>query len=83
MRETAGALHPETSHALVDAPKSIVLLNRRGWSNFVDCRSCGHAWMCPHCDVALVLHRAQAHARLPSLRPSRAHAAALQRSAAR
>jgi primosomal protein N' (replication factor Y) len=59
MRETAGALHPETSHALVDAGKAIVLLNRRGWSNFVDCRSCGHAWMCPHCDVALVLHRAR------------------------
>ncbi len=59
MRQTAGALHPESSHALVDAPKAIVLLNRRGWSNFVDCRSCGHAWMCPHCDVALVLHRSQ------------------------
>ncbi|MEA2220593.1 MAG: hypothetical protein QOJ35_3219 [Solirubrobacteraceae bacterium] len=61
MRQTAGALHPRTSHALVDAPKAIVLLNRRGWSNFVDCRSCGHAWMCPRCDVALVLHRAQQH----------------------
>ncbi len=60
MRQTAGALHPETSHALVDAPKSIVLLNRRGWSNFVDCRSCGHAWSCPHCDVSLVLHRSRA-----------------------
>jgi len=59
MREQAGALHPDTSHALVDAGKAIVLLNRRGWSNFVDCRSCGHAWMCPQCDVALVLHRAQ------------------------
>ncbi len=59
MRETAGALHPDTSHALVDSPKAVVLLNRRGWSNFVDCRSCGHAWMCPQCDVALVLHRAQ------------------------
>ncbi len=59
MREQPGALHPDTSHALVDAPKAIVLLNRRGWSNFVDCRSCGHAWMCPQCDVALVLHRAQ------------------------
>ncbi len=52
-------LHPDTSHALVDAPKAIVLLNRRGWSNFVDCRSCGHAWTCPQCDVALVLHRAR------------------------
>jgi primosomal protein N' (replication factor Y) len=59
MRQTAGALHPECSHALVDAAKAIVLLNRRGWSNFVDCRSCGHAWMCPHCDVALVLHRSR------------------------
>ncbi|HWC28438.1 MAG TPA: primosomal protein N' [Solirubrobacteraceae bacterium] len=61
MREPAqrGALHPDTSHALVDAPKAIVLLNRRGWSNFVDCRSCGRAWTCPQCDVALVLHRAQ------------------------
>ena len=57
MRDTRGALHPETTHALVDARKAIVLLNRRGWSNFVDCRSCGHAWSCPQCDVALVLHK--------------------------
>jgi primosomal protein N' (replication factor Y) len=34
-----------------------VLLNRRGWSNFLSCRSCGRVWSCPHCDVALVLHR--------------------------
>ena len=61
MRDARGALHPDTSHALVDAPKAIVLLNRRGWSNFVDCRSCGHAWTCPECDVSLVLHRAQNH----------------------
>jgi primosomal protein N' (replication factor Y) len=61
MRGHAGALHPDTSHALVDAPKAIVLLNRRGWSNFVDCRACGHAWMCPQCDVALVLHRGGGH----------------------
>src|SRR6202035_3985445 len=37
--------------------KAIVLLNRRGWSNFLSCRSCGLVWSCPHCDVALVLHR--------------------------
>ena len=35
-----------------------MLLNRRGWSNFLSCRSCGQVWECPHCDVALVLHRA-------------------------
>ena len=36
-----------------------MLLNRRGWSNFLTCRSCGRAWECPECDVTLVLHRAR------------------------
>ena len=44
--------------ALADARKAIVLLNRRGWSNFLTCRSCGRAWGCPSCDVTLVMHRA-------------------------
>jgi primosomal protein N' (replication factor Y) (superfamily II helicase) len=55
-------LHPATAQALSEVraarAKAIVLLNRRGWSNFLSCRSCGHVWGCPHCDVALVLHRA-------------------------
>ena len=38
--------------------KAIVLLNRRGWSNFLTCRTCGQVWECPSCDVTLVLHRA-------------------------
>jgi len=37
--------------------KAIVLVNRRGWSNFLSCRLCGHVWSCPQCDVALVLHQ--------------------------
>ena len=37
--------------------KAIVLLNRRGWSNFLSCRSCARVWECPNCDVTLVLHR--------------------------
>ena len=57
MLEVGSALHPETAQALHAARKAIVLLNRRGWSNFLTCRSCGHVWMCPECDVSLVLHR--------------------------
>jgi primosomal protein N' (replication factor Y) len=38
--------------------KAIVLVNRRGFSPYVSCRSCGHHWGCPSCDVSLVLHRA-------------------------
>jgi primosomal protein N' (replication factor Y) len=62
MREQADGLHPETTRALAEVRhgrgKAIVLLNRRGWSNFLSCRSCGSVWGCPQCDVALVLHRA-------------------------
>ena len=58
MREAGRALHPRTHEALTDARKAIVLLNRRGWSNFLTCRSCGQAWECPSCDVTLVMHRA-------------------------
>jgi primosomal protein N' (replication factor Y) len=58
MREAGRALHPRTHEALTDARKAIVLLNRRGWSNFLTCRSCGQAWGCPSCDVTLVMHRA-------------------------
>jgi primosomal protein N' (replication factor Y) len=57
MRTAKGTLHPRTHEALVDARKAIVLLNRRGWSNFLTCRTCGHTFECPECDVTLVLHR--------------------------
>lgn len=59
MRESHHSLHPETRRAILASRKSIVLLNRRGWSNFLSCKTCGKAWECPRCDVALVLHRAQ------------------------
>ncbi|MCR5109154.1 MAG: primosomal protein N' [Lachnospiraceae bacterium] len=35
----------------------MLFINRRGFSGFVSCRSCGHVIKCPHCDVALSLHR--------------------------
>ncbi len=57
MRGARHPLHPETRRALSSSRKAIVLLNRRGWSNFLNCRTCGKTWECPQCDVALVLHR--------------------------
>jgi primosomal protein N' (replication factor Y) len=62
LQDAQQGLHPETVHELArvreERAKAIVLLNRRGWSNFLSCRSCGQVWGCPECDVALVLHRA-------------------------
>ena len=34
----------------------ILLLNRRGHSSFVMCRSCGEVIMCPNCDISLTYH---------------------------
>jgi primosomal protein N' (replication factor Y) (superfamily II helicase) len=62
MAGTSGPLHERTRREL-DAvrragDKAIVLLNRRGWSNFLSCRLCGRVWECPNCDVTLVFHQA-------------------------
>jgi primosomal protein N' (replication factor Y) len=39
--------------------QSIILLNRRGYSSFVLCRSCGERIQCPNCDVTLTYHRSE------------------------
>jgi primosomal protein N' (replication factor Y) (superfamily II helicase) len=56
-----GPLHPATRKALealrAEGGKAILLLNRRGWAPHLSCRSCGHTWGCPRCDVSLVVHR--------------------------
>jgi primosomal protein N' (replication factor Y) len=62
MAGSGGLLHPRTREELDDVRatqgKAIVLLNRRGWSNFLTCGGCGRIWECAACDVSLVLHRA-------------------------
>lgn len=35
----------------------IIMLNRRGFSTFVMCRSCGYVIKCPQCNLPLVYHR--------------------------
>jgi primosomal protein N' (replication factor Y) len=39
--------------------QSIILLNRRGYSRFIMCRSCGETIQCPNCDVTLTYHRSE------------------------
>lgn len=34
----------------------MLFINRRGYHNFVSCRSCGHVVKCPHCDVSMTIH---------------------------
>lgn len=37
--------------------QSIILLNRRGFSQFVLCRSCGETIKCENCDISLTFHK--------------------------
>jgi len=39
--------------------QAILLLNRRGYSNFVFCPSCMHTLRCRNCDSALTFHKAK------------------------
>jgi primosomal protein N' (replication factor Y) (superfamily II helicase) len=61
MRGLRHVLHPRARAALEEVKavggKAIVLVSRRGWAAYCVCRSCGHAWTCPRCDVTLTLHR--------------------------
>ena len=43
------------THALGE--QSIILLNRRGYSSFILCRSCGESIKCPNCDITLTFHK--------------------------
>ena len=53
------------SHALRDAlhkvlarnEQAILLINRRGFSTHVTCRSCGRVYKCPTCGIALTYHK--------------------------
>lgn len=37
--------------------QTFIFLNRRGFSNYIICKTCGHILSCPNCDVSLVHHK--------------------------
>lgn len=50
-------LHSALAERLERGEQSVLLLNRRGYSTFVMCRSCGYTAACPHCDISLTYHQ--------------------------
>ena len=51
------ALLEAVTARLANGEQSMLLLNRRGFSSFVACRSCGQRVECANCSVTLTYHR--------------------------
>ncbi len=47
----------ELNKVLDNNEQAIIFLNRRGYSSFVTCTSCGYAFKCPNCDISLTYHK--------------------------
>ncbi|MFA6781074.1 MAG: primosomal protein N', partial [Bacilli bacterium] len=45
------------SDRLAKKEQIVLLINRRGFSGYVTCRSCGHIFKCPDCGITLTYHR--------------------------
>lgn len=50
-------LHLEIENAIRNNNQVILFLNRRGYANFVSCRSCGYVFQCENCDISLTYHK--------------------------
>ncbi len=50
-------LHDAIVECMRRGEQSILLLNRRGYSSFVQCIDCGSVATCPHCSITLTHHR--------------------------
>ncbi|MBN2073007.1 MAG: primosomal protein N' [Actinobacteria bacterium] len=50
-------LYKSMKEELDKGNKVIIFINRRGFSNFVICRNCGHVPLCPDCDLSYSYHQ--------------------------
>jgi primosomal protein N' (replication factor Y) len=50
-------LDQAVSVALAEREQILLLLNRRGFASFLQCRACGAVPECPNCSISLTIHR--------------------------
>ncbi|RMH68879.1 MAG: primosomal protein N' [Gemmatimonadetes bacterium] len=50
-------LRDEIQQRLAREEQVIILINRRGFSTFVQCAHCGYVPHCPNCDISLTYHK--------------------------
>jgi primosomal protein N' (replication factor Y) len=47
----------QITEAFINNEQVILFQNRRGFSPFIECMTCGHVPQCPQCDVSLTYHK--------------------------
>jgi len=52
----SGKLYNAIDETLNRKKQIILFLNRRGYSTFISCRSCGYVFKCSECDVSMTYH---------------------------
>ncbi len=52
----SNVLEDQMRHALGKKEQVMLLLNRRGFSTYLHCSSCGHVMGCPNCRISLAYH---------------------------
>lgn len=56
-------LHEKMVEALQKNQQIMLLMNRKGFSTYVACRSCGFTMKCPDCEIALTYHKGASYLR--------------------
>ena len=55
----SGKLHSRITDELGRGKQAILFLNRRGYSPFISCRSCGYVLRCPECGISMTWHKSR------------------------
>ena len=56
-QEISPTLHVKIQDRLNKQEQIMLLINRRGYGSFIQCRECGHVMECPNCDISLTYHK--------------------------
>ena len=61
MKKGNSVLSKEASDLIIDRlnkkEQIMILINRRGYSNYIICNECGNVVKCPNCDISLTYHK--------------------------
>lgn len=51
------ALKEEIKKNIQNNEQTMIFLNRRGYTSYLSCKTCGYVFKCPNCDVSMTYHK--------------------------